>query len=989
MDRKTTSLRIFSSFLWLLLSVSFSSHMAAQTIMIGTPSLGFTQACASQGFNSYSLSFTVIPVGNIQAGNQFIIELSSPAGDFTNPTVLTTTTSATSPINVNFAFPNTTNGEAYKIRVRSTAPSVTGPSSASFPAHFAPHNSPFSINGNAGTITLCEGGNVTLQVDNTGTASSPLYYSGLVYKWYKNFAVIPGATSATLNVTQAGSYYCIVDYGSCVMNSYSNVITVNVVAGINLSISTSDGTDVICSGIPKTLVASHQSSSYTYQWYKNNVAITGANNATYAATQEGDYKLKVNHGNCAFESNSIFLEIIDLEVELSVGAIEVLIPGEQIQVTQVNNGTHPTYQWKRDNIAIPNALHASYTVTQPGNYSLVVTENQGCTIIREVPFTVVSPNGFTVTINNSGDYTDCNTTTSTVSLASIFAQTTTGNIPVTLPNSAFSYQWLLNNNAITGATGNSHTINTPTQNGSYKLKVSITGFPAVESNAISIALKLTVPTITANGSLCGTNTVTLTSSETNTGYVYKWYKNNSLITGASTASYTTNQVGNYHLIISAGSCTAVSNTINLQQNTIDVTLNLPASAIIFPGETKSITATTNAAQPQFQWYRNNTLLNGETSATLLATQNGTYKVVVTQSSGCNAVQEATTNLVYPTSFQVEIVAGNGYASCTSEQTSVVLSRFDALTANGTVSILNNDFGYSYEWYKNGIQFTSTTVPQLTISSFEENGNYEVKVILPQFAPIGSNTITIQLGMPHNDITIEAQGTLCENGGEVVITSNANNPLFTYQWFEQGNPSVLSTESELIVHEPGNYYLVVTLNGCSFTTNTVSVGVANSNGITLNIPVTHTILIGTTFNVQANGGENYEWYFNNQVVSTTDNLNLTQAGTYVVKATIGNCEFETTFVIITIENNSIVIPNIITLNNDGRNDLWSIPAEYTNKEEVEVIIYSSKGKVVFRKRNYQNNWPSSSFEYSKQEPVYYYTISNNDEIIKKGSITVIE
>jgi hypothetical protein len=46
-------------------------------------------------------------------------------------------------------------------------------------------------------------------------------------------------------------------------------------------------------------------------------------------------------------------------------------------------------------------------------------------------------------------------------------------------------------------------------------------------------------------------------------------------------------------------------------------------------------------------------------------------------------------------------------------------------------------------------------------------------------------------------------------------------------------------------------------------------------------------------------------------------------------------------------------------------------------------------VVFRARNYQNNWPNSALEYAKTEPVFYYTISENDEIIKRGSITVIE
>ena len=74
---------------------------------------------------------------------------------------------------------------------------------------------------------------------------------------------------------------------------------------------------------------------------------------------------------------------------------------------------------------------------------------------------------------NSGDYQSCNVTTSTLSLSSIIAQTSSGNVTVSLPNSNFSYQWLLNNSPIAGANGTSYTIDDATENGSYKLKTKI------------------------------------------------------------------------------------------------------------------------------------------------------------------------------------------------------------------------------------------------------------------------------------------------------------------------------------------------------------------------------------------------------------------------------------------------------------------------------------------------------------------------------------
>lgn len=973
-----------------LLSLLFisNSNGYAQTIVIGTPDLGFSQACAFSGFNDYSLTFTVFPISNIQIGNQFIVELSDASGNFTTPTTLTTTTSNSSPVSVSFALPTNTAGEAFRIRIKSTAPATTSPVSVSFSAYYALHNQPFSINNNVGTVSFCDGGNTTLQVDNTGTAASPLFYSGLTYKWYRNFAEVAGATGPSLNVTQTGNYYAIVDYGSCVMNSYSNIVTVNVTAGINLSITSAGNVDSICDGTPKILTASHQNAGYTYQWFKNNVAIVGATNATYNATQEGTYKLRITFGGCVFESNSIFLELIDLQIVWDVNATEVLIPGEQLPINSINNATTPTFQWKKNNVVITGATTANYTVTEAGTYQLTVTETQGCTISEQLTVVVQYPIGFSATIQNSGDYQSCNSTTCTLSLNSIIAQTSTGNIAVNLPNPNFTYQWLLNNAPIAGATSPTNTISNATQNGSYKLRVTIPSFTPIESNAISIALQIQTPVITAVGALCGTNSVQLNSSITNAVFTYKWYKNNTLITGASSPSYSTNQAGNYHLVISNGSCSVTSNAINLEQNSITATLNLPTTSILIPGETKAITVSTNAVNPSFQWYRNNAIITGATSATFNATTDGTYKVIVNQTTGCNATQEASCSLIYPTSFAVTITADENYYSCSSEEATLSMSSFNAIAGTEMVSLLGNTFNYTYEWYKNGSLVLSAAANTFLVTSSVENGTYELRIVIPQFNQIVSNELSIQLGTA-SSFEITSEGLLCDSGGSVELQANLSNPTYILKWYAVGNDTVLGTESSLTVTNTGEYYLTITFEGCDYSTNSIAVNVTTSDGISLNVADDFTILTGSSEEVIASGAENYTWYLNNEEIGTGNSLLVSTSGEYTVIGTIGDCEFTKTFTVTSLENASIVIPNIISINNDGINDFWSIPNQYVNKEEVEVIIYSPKGKVVFRARKYQNNWPTTGLEYSKKEPVFYYTISNQDEIVKRGSITVIE
>ncbi len=960
----------------------------AQTIIIGTPSLSFTQACASQSFNSYNVSFTVFPTANIQSGNQFIVEMSDSSGSFATATTLTTVTSSTTTVNANFSLPTTTAGENYRIRVRSTAPAVTSPSSVAFSAYYAVHNQPFSINNNVGTLSFCEGGNATLQVDATGTPASPLFYSGLNYKWYRNFAEISGATGPSLNITQSGNYYAIVDYGSCVMNSYSNIVTVNVTPGINLSISAANGEEVICNGNPRILTSSHQNSGYTYQWFKNNVAISGATNATYAATQEGTYKLKITFGGCEFESNSIFLELVDLLVDWDVDPLEILIPGETLTIASITNAVNPTYQWKKNNITISGANLPTYTLNQPGIYTLVVTENTTCNVSEELNVTVQFPTGFNGTIQNNGDYLACSSSSSTLTLASLTALTTNGNISVNTSNSSYTYQWLLNNNPIAGATSTSYTIANATQNGNYKLRITIPGYTPFETNSIAVNLRIETPTVTVQGALCGVSTVTLQSSITHSEYSYRWYRNNVLITGATQPSYTTNQIGNYYVVLSHTGCTATSAAVNLVENSIAAELNYSGSTLLIPGETKTLSVTTNANNPQFQWFRNNAIIAGATSSTYNATEDGTYRVLVTQSVGCNATQEASVVLHYPNSFTVTIGPNSGYENCSSTQATLSITSFQANGNTETQSLLSNSFGYVYDWYRNGTMIQSSSSTTFNVSSNALNGTYELRIQIPNFPNVISNNVTIQLGVAES-IVLTSSGTLCENGGEVVLSSSVTNSQYELAWYAEGSNQILGTSPELTVSIPGNYYLTAVFQGCNYTSNSLDINVTTSNGISLSIPQNITLIQGGSRNVTASGAESYVWILDNTIVGTGTDFLVTQPGNYTVTGTTGSCEYSTTFTVTVVENTSTVVPNVVTMNNDGKNDFWSIPNEYVNKEEVEVTIYSSTGKVVYRTRNYQNNWPEPGLQVSKKEPVYYYTISENEAIVKKGSITVIQ
>ena len=83
-----------------------------------------------------------------------------------------------------------------------------------------------------------------------------------------------------------------------------------------------------------------------------------------------------------------------------------------------------------------------------------------------------------------------------------------------------------------------------------------------------------------------------------------------------------------------------------------------------------------------------------------------------------------------------------------------------------------------------------------------------------------------------------------------------------------------------------------------------------------------------------------------------------------------------------------VPNVITVNGDGINDLWVIPNSYSNKPDVSVIIYNQNGEEIYNQTNYQNNWPQASTSFAHQNMVFYYKILDDGGVLKQGTITVI-
>ena len=389
-----TTLSNYIFFLLSFFTILISGKTEAQ-VVIGTPELGFSQACANQTFNSFAIDFVFSPEAGIDPSNQFLVELSDPNGSFSDSEVIFTSAPGAinaSPATIEFTLPTDTAGEAYKIRIKSTAPgAVSGPSD-SFAAYYKIQDSPFTINNLVATASFCPGGSYLLTIDNPGTGDndSPLNYPSLTFNWFKeisptNAVLISQGPSLTVN--QEGIYFAETNYGTCTSDSFSNRVTISEADSgdeVVATIVSSLGNPFCASEGPTTLSTVAGNS---YSWYKNGVLIPGATNRSYITDTSGIYSVRVDFGICE-ASGSIELFTGDFSSELNVPSDNLLEAGETLSVIVTTNAVNPEFIWFLNNEIIPNATQSTFDVTEFGTYSVEITQTTGCVTTNQLVFQV-------------------------------------------------------------------------------------------------------------------------------------------------------------------------------------------------------------------------------------------------------------------------------------------------------------------------------------------------------------------------------------------------------------------------------------------------------------------------------------------------------------------------------------------------------------------------------------------------------------------------
>jgi len=492
-------------------------------------------------------------------------------------------------------------------------------------------------------------------------------------------------------------------------------------------------------------------------------------------------------------------------------------------------------------------------------------------------------------------------------------------------------------------------------------------------------------------------------------YQYNWYRSGTLLTEKE-STITVSQTGMYYVEIDYGSvCSGSANTLS---NTIEITtgtsqgiaLNQPSKTALCPGETETLQASITGSGLTYTWYKDGAAItspivdedsytvdvSGEINNTLTVNQVGSYFARVTESGGACAaspVDSEPTEIVAPESFEFLVDYTTSYTSCSSTDVTIGLAQINAVTSNGEKTDVTSQIAanFSYQWNKDGSAVSGETNNTILVANTTDNGEYTLSGVIETYDVI-SNIISVRLRTNEN-IEINSTGTVfCTGGDTIVLTTNRNLTGDTYEWQRNGSVIDSSTDS-YTVSEEGTYRLIVTIDGCEVPSNEIIVTNFDDSQLTFDSDTALVFPEGESFTINASGADAYEWYdANNTLISSNSSATLTEEGEYILLANIGDCQATRT---LTVEyQDNFRVPNVITANGDGINDLWVLPNTYSRKDDVIVTIYNEKGQEIYNEPNYQNNWPGSNTQFSKQNMVFYYKIQQENKTIKQGTITVI-
>jgi gliding motility-associated-like protein len=235
---------------------------------------------------------------------------------------------------------------------------------------------------------VCIGGSLTLTAQNVGATT---------YSWRGPEGFTQTGISVVLNdfrFNNTGKYFLDVFSGDCIIETKS--IVIDAISSPDFSVQQS-GSGVYCQGDPVTLTASPNDVNFSFQWFDDNGAVSGATGINYSPTSSGNYYAQatdlINTSCPAIKTSLLTVDFLALpQAQFSFQTSVCTNSPINFTNESIEDGNATiSYLWDfgdGDNATSRNSTH-SYTNDSTFNVSLTVSyDGLSCSDQLTLPITI-------------------------------------------------------------------------------------------------------------------------------------------------------------------------------------------------------------------------------------------------------------------------------------------------------------------------------------------------------------------------------------------------------------------------------------------------------------------------------------------------------------------------------------------------------------------------------------------------------------------------
>lgn len=362
-----------------------TSNLLTFTILPTTPTsvsvvASTTTICATQ-----SVTFTATPTNGGAAPTYEWFVNGTSQGAASASTTFTTTTLANGNIVTCRMYSNATNCPFPKAPYSSGITMTVNPS---FPVSVSITSSPAPA---GSTVSICNATSVTFTATPTNGGVTP------TYQWFIGATPVgtnsPTYTTSTLVDLDVVTCVLTSSISSCALGNpaTSNALNISVTTQ-PASVTIAPGT-AICAGIARTYTATpvNGGATPTYQWYVNSIPV-GTNSATYNYTPLNGDVVAVDMSSsltCATPNPATvsITQTVNANPTAAITGNSTLcvgVPAVLNSNATAGSGAISTIQWRLGGSNIVGATNTVHTASVAGNYDVVVSNTNGCTVTSSV-----------------------------------------------------------------------------------------------------------------------------------------------------------------------------------------------------------------------------------------------------------------------------------------------------------------------------------------------------------------------------------------------------------------------------------------------------------------------------------------------------------------------------------------------------------------------------------------------------------------------------